>query len=100
MAVLSKGQQFAAPERKKPPCNKHVYWMCMWIGKGKYISLGVSLAGILWFIITYIQCKREEPELEQRFNDDYVSYKKETPMFMPKLSLLIKDIIDRKVHKS
>jgi len=33
----------------------------------------------------------EEPELERRFGEEYISYKKEVPMFIPRLSGKIKE---------
>jgi len=51
----------------------------------------VALAGIIWFLIAFIQCKREEKELKARFKEDYMNYKNRTPMFIPNFELLIKD---------
>lgn len=58
------------------------------IGIGLLLNLtGVLLAGILWLTIAFIQCKREERELTQRFGDDYLKYKSLTPMFIPKITI-------------
>jgi protein-S-isoprenylcysteine O-methyltransferase Ste14 len=60
-------------------------------------NTGVIIGGIVWFCITYIQCKREEPELTNRFGNEYLEYKKRTPMFIPKLKLIIKNAFSKKV---
>ena len=49
------------------------------------LNTGVVLGGIVWFIITFFQCKREEKELLERFGKEYVNYKKRTPMFLPNI---------------
>ncbi len=48
------------------------------------LNTGVLIAGIAWFVLSSIQCKREEHELENRFGDQYRSYKNQVPMFFPK----------------
>jgi protein-S-isoprenylcysteine O-methyltransferase Ste14 len=63
------------------------------------LNTGVIIGGFVWFCITYIQCKREEPELTNRFGNDYIEYKKRTPMFIPNLCLLIKDTFFNKMNK-
>jgi protein-S-isoprenylcysteine O-methyltransferase Ste14 len=56
---------------------------------------GVLAGGLIWFLITFLQCKREEPELMQRFKNEYVNYKKKTPMFFPDFGLMIRDLVIR-----
>jgi len=51
---------------------------------------GVVMAGILWFILCFIQSKREEKELFNHFGNLYLEYKKITPMFLPNFRLLMK----------
>lgn len=63
------------------------------IGVGLILDkTGVVLAGIIWFLIAFIQCKREEKELKGRFKEDYVKYKSKTPMFIPNVKLMIRDL--------
>jgi len=40
------------------------------------LNTGVIIGGLMWFFITYIQCKREEPDLKKRFGKEYEAYKK------------------------
>jgi protein-S-isoprenylcysteine O-methyltransferase Ste14 len=64
------------------------------IGVGLILdNTGVVLAGIIWFLIAFIQCKREEKELKVRFKEDYVNYKSRTPMFIPNIKLMIRDLL-------
>lgn len=58
----------------------------------------IALAGITWLCLTYVQCKREEKELAEKFGKDYVNYKNNTPLYIPKFDLIIKDLL-RKVSK-
>ncbi|MEI7591262.1 MAG: hypothetical protein WCJ49_08155, partial [Deltaproteobacteria bacterium] len=40
----------------------------------------------IFIFVTYIFLKYiEEPELEKRFGTEYLQYKKEVPMFMPRI---------------
>lgn len=57
---------------------------------------GVALAGLLWLLLAYIQCKREEKELTEKFGNEYVDYKNKTSMLMPNLGMFIRDILQRK----
>jgi protein-S-isoprenylcysteine O-methyltransferase Ste14 len=59
------------------------------------LNTGVIIAGVIWFCITFIQCKREEVDLLNRFGKEYKDYKRRTPMFLPNISLIIKDIIKK-----
>lgn len=62
------------------------------VGMGLILNkTGVVLAGIIWFFLAFVQCKREEKELKARFKDDYVNYKSRTPMFVPNIKLMMKD---------
>ncbi|MFH1825221.1 MAG: isoprenylcysteine carboxylmethyltransferase family protein [Candidatus Firestonebacteria bacterium] len=54
---------------------------------------GVVLAGILWLLMTFIQCKREEKELNGRFGEEYMNYKNSSHMFIPNFKKLMTDII-------
>jgi len=54
------------------------------------LNTGIIIGGVLWFIIAFFQCKREEKELLKRFGKEYIDYKKGTPMFLPAIPLLIK----------
>ena len=56
-------------------------------------NTGVILGGIMWFILTFFQCKREEKELLQRFVQEYSDYKKITPMFLPSIFHLAKSFV-------
>jgi len=56
------------------------------------LDTGVIIGGILWFIITFFQCKREEKELLERFGKEYIKYKKSTPMFLPNFFSLLRRI--------
>ncbi len=63
------------------------------IGIGLILNnTGIVLAGIIWFLIAFIQCKREEKELKTRFKEDYVNYKNRTPMFIPNVKLMMMDL--------
>ena len=53
---------------------------------------GVVLAGIVWLWLTFIQSKREEKELNQRFGREYTEYKEKTPMFIPNFRELLKGL--------
>jgi len=67
------------------------------IGMGLLLNkTGVVLAGTIWFLMAFIQCKREEKELEARFKENYVDYKSRTPIFIPNINLMIKDFFIRK----
>jgi len=46
----------------------------------------------LFIVLMFAELKAvEEPELERRFGEEYISYKKEVPMFIPRLSGKIKE---------
>lgn len=67
------------------------------IGMGLILNeTGVCLAGIIWLIICFVQCKREEKELKVRFKENYVNYKDKTPMFIPNIKLMIRDLFFKK----
>jgi protein-S-isoprenylcysteine O-methyltransferase Ste14 len=71
------------------------------IGAGLILNkTGVVLAGIIWFLMAFIQCKREEKELEVRFKEKYVDYKSKTPMFIPNIKLAMKDLFLKKKNKN
>lgn len=56
------------------------------IGIGLLINqTGVVFAGILWLCMAFIQCKREEKELAERFGENYIQYKNKTPMLIPNI---------------
>ena len=55
----------------------------------------VVLTGITWLCLTYFQCKREEKELTKRFGAQYISYKNNTPLYMPKIDLMLKDFFEK-----
>jgi protein-S-isoprenylcysteine O-methyltransferase Ste14 len=59
------------------------------------LNTGVFAGGLAWFLVTYIQCRREEPELLKRFKKEYAAYKEKTPMFFPDFGLMIRDLTDR-----
>lgn len=56
-------------------------------------STGVSLAGLIWLVICFFQCKREEIELAKKFDNEYLLYKNNTPMFIPRFDHMIRDLI-------
>lgn len=61
----------------------------MYLGVGILMGSISSIIFILIFgglLLTYIK-KLEEHELEARFGEDYVAYKKSTPMFFPRIWL-------------
>lgn len=60
---------------------------------------GAILAGILWYFIAFIQCKREEKELEERFGEEYVHYKNNTPRFIPDLWKVGRNVV-RKLREN
>jgi protein-S-isoprenylcysteine O-methyltransferase Ste14 len=63
-------------------------------------NTGVSIAGIIWLILAFIQCKREEKELKVRFKEEYVDYMKRTPMLVPNIKLILKDfLVKKESHK-
>lgn len=67
------------------------------IGIGLIINeTGVILAGIIWLVICFIQCKREEKDLEVRFKEKYVDYKRRTSMFIPNIKLAMRDLLDKR----
>lgn len=55
--------------------------------------LPVIFAGIIWYSITIIQCKREEKELAKRFGAKYIEYKRNTPMLLPNIKSIFRDFI-------
>jgi protein-S-isoprenylcysteine O-methyltransferase Ste14 len=59
------------------------------------LNTGVIIGGLMWFFITYIQCKREEPDLKKRFGKGYEAYKKNTPVFIPNIRMLMSDIFKK-----
>jgi len=64
------------------------------MGLGMFLNYsGLILAGILWLIITYFQCKREERKLTRVFGEQYTEYMKHTPMFIADFSKFIKDLL-------
>lgn len=67
------------------------------IGIGLIINeTGVILAGVIWLVICFIQCKREEKDLEARFKEKYVDYKSRTSMFIPNIKLAMRDLLDKR----
>lgn len=50
-------------------------------------EFGISLAGLAWLFISWLQCRREEKELEARFGMEYIEYKKTVPRFIPDFQL-------------
>jgi protein-S-isoprenylcysteine O-methyltransferase Ste14 len=60
------------------------------------LNAGVILGGLLWFLITFIQCKREEKELFVRFGNEYKSYKYNTPMFLPNFAALLSNVANKR----
>jgi len=46
------------------------------------------------FLILSFLSKREEPDLFNRFGENYEDYKSTTPMFIPNIVLLITDIFN------
>ncbi len=58
------------------------------------LNTGVIIGGLLWFSFTFTQAKKEEKELFKRFGKKYQEYKSTTPMFIPNLSLIIRNIIN------
>lgn len=56
-------------------------------------SGGLALAGALWLVLAVIQCKREEKELKLRFGAQYETYKKATPMLIPRFVAMVKDML-------
>jgi protein-S-isoprenylcysteine O-methyltransferase Ste14 len=45
----------------------------------------------LFILINYWELKRiEEPELEKRLGEEYIEYRKRTPMFFPRLAMIFK----------
>lgn len=63
------------------------------IGLGLMLNAtGIVLAGILWFVLVFIQCKREERELKDRFGEQYIEYKKNTPLLISKPNHLLRDL--------
>ncbi|MBU0647123.1 MAG: methyltransferase [Patescibacteria group bacterium] len=62
------------------------------IGIGLILNkISIVLAGIILFLFVFIQCKREEKELEKKFHEKYINYRSRTPMFIPNIKLMIKD---------
>ena len=48
--------------------------------------LGISsivVSGLIWLIICFFQAKHEERELFEKYGDEYIVYKKRTPLFVP-----------------
>lgn len=65
------------------------------LGLGLVVNeTGLALLGILWLVLTFVQCKkREEKELEERFGEEYTRYRKSAPMYIPNLARLTKDVV-------
>lgn len=53
--------------------------------------MGIFLTGLVWLTICFVQCKREEKQLSEKFGQEYLSYKKETPMFIPDFHQMVSD---------
>ena len=57
---------------------------------------GVVLAGGAWFLLAYLQSLREQKELLARFGGEYARYRKTTPMFIPSLAKVVKELMDKR----
>jgi len=69
------------------------------IGLGLILNAtGIVLAGIFWFVLVFIQCKREERELKDKFGEQYVEYKKKAPLLIPRPNRLLEDLIQARNH--
>ena len=62
--------------------------LCILIGESLVFHSGNLLiwAGIFFLINTTYFLLREEPDLQKRFGDDYVLYKKNVPRWIPRLT--------------
>jgi len=65
----------------------------MLLGVGLVLnSAGVALAGVLWLATAFVQCKREEKELAERFGEAYIEYKNSTSLFVPDFVKMLKSL--------
>ncbi|MCF8359190.1 MAG: isoprenylcysteine carboxylmethyltransferase family protein [Prolixibacteraceae bacterium] len=53
---------------------------------------GIASAGLLWLCICYLVSLIEERSLTKRFGREYTNYKENTPRFVPKFPVLLKDL--------
>jgi protein-S-isoprenylcysteine O-methyltransferase Ste14 len=61
-------------------------------------STGIVTSGLILYVVLYIQGKREEQELLERFGCEYYEYRKITPAFIPNIGMMIKDLKNRRNH--
>ena len=62
------------------------------IGAGLCLNdAGVLLAGGFWFLLTFVQCLREEKELKVKYGRTYLDYQQSVPRFFPRLFMLQKN---------
>jgi len=68
-------------------------WFIIFVGLGVLFQ-SISLLFIfmpLFILLSVLNVKKiEEPELEKRFGNDYIEYKKKVPMFIPRLKMRTK----------
>jgi protein-S-isoprenylcysteine O-methyltransferase Ste14 len=55
-------------------------------------NTGITIAGILGFMISWILCKEEERKLITKFSENYIDYKNKTPRMIPNFPLLVKTL--------
>jgi protein-S-isoprenylcysteine O-methyltransferase Ste14 len=61
-------------------------------------STGIVISGLILYVASYLQVKREEQELLERFGCEYYEYRKITPSFIPNIGMIIKDMKNRRNH--
>ena len=68
---------------------RHPIYLSMYI---LCIGLGLMFFTWLWFVVLavffplwYLECKKEEQEMIERYGDEYIDYRQETGMLLPKV---------------
>ena len=66
------------------------------LGIGLFINdTGIIFSGLLWIFISLILCKTEEKGLVKEFGQKYLEYKAKTPLFLPSLGGIIRDLFKK-----
>ncbi|PIS28908.1 hypothetical protein COT42_06640 [Candidatus Saganbacteria bacterium CG08_land_8_20_14_0_20_45_16] len=69
---------------------------------GSGLALGSTstvIAALIWGLISFLECEREIADLEKRFGQEYLNYKKTSPIFVPNFFLLANDLAHKRFHK-
>ena len=57
-------------------------------------STGILAAGLLWLLWCFVFCLQEEKQLLEKFGEEYIQYRKTTPMFIPRFDYLLASLFN------